>query len=107
LLHIHGDADTTVRMDGKRGKAPGYVTGPPIATVVNGWRVRDHCKAFATTTSAGVTTSLASCPQTRTVEWLVIAGGGHEWPGSPSSKNPANLDATALIWAFFSSHPRP
>ncbi len=106
VLHLHGAADPLVRLDGQRGTGVAHVSGPPLATVWEGWRQRNSCAAFTTTRTAGVTTAIASCPQNRTVEWIVIAGGGHEWPGAPSSKNPGGLDATTLIWAFFQSHPQ-
>jgi len=105
VLHVHGAADPAVRLDGRPGSGVAQVSGPPLAEVLDGWRRRDHCPAFDTTTRAGVTTAIASCPEARTVEWIVIAGGGHEWPGS--AKSPDGLDATALIWAFFVDHPRP
>lgn len=112
LLHIHGTADSTVRLDGKRGKAPGFVTGPPIAEVVNSWRKQDGCGAFATSTANGVSTSVANCTDSRTVEWILVAGAGHQWPGSTRSTyagadQPSDaLSATSVIWAFFAAHPR-
>ncbi|PKQ31878.1 MAG: polyhydroxybutyrate depolymerase [Actinobacteria bacterium HGW-Actinobacteria-2] len=105
VLHIHGAADPTVRPDGKRGSGPAHVTGPPLARVWEGWRVRDDCGRFDVTRSAEVTSGQASCPSQRTVEWILITDGGHEWPGGRSSTNPAGLDATALIWTFFAAHP--
>ncbi len=107
VLHIHGAADPLVRLDGQRGTGVAHVSGPPLATVWEGWRLRDSCPAFTTTRTGAVTTATASCPQGRTVESIVIAGGGHEWPGAASSANPGGLDATTLIWAFFHAHPQP
>jgi polyhydroxybutyrate depolymerase len=106
VLHLHGAADPTVRLDGRRGSGPAQVSGPPLASVWAGWRLRDNCTDFAVSRSAGVTTAIASCPSHRNVEWIVVATGGHEWPGGVSSKNPGKLDATALIWSFFAAHPR-
>lgn len=110
VLHIHGADDTQVRLDGERGAAPGRVDGPPVAEVIKGWRLRDHCAAPKVTTSAGVTTTTASCAEGRTVTWIVVAGAGHQWPGSkrstyPGADKPSTaLDATAVIWRFFDAH---
>ena len=48
------------------------------------------------------------CPAEGTVEFLVLDGGGHSWPGSEFSKaiedivGPTDdLDANAELWAFF------
>jgi polyhydroxybutyrate depolymerase len=68
------------------------------------------------TTTASVTTSVATCPAGRSVELITIAGAGHQWPGSPSrpaiekllglDPPSAELDATDAIWRFFAGHRR-
>jgi len=104
VLHLHGTSDTRVHLDGTTGDGVAKVTGPPIAKVLAGWRQRDHCAAFATTTAGAVTTSIADCPLGRTVEWILIDGMGHEWPGG--ARSATQLEATAVIWDFFQRHPR-
>ncbi len=52
------------------------------------------------------------CPDGRSVELYTIEGGGHTWPGGPPvgesvGRVSRELDATALIWAFFAEHPKP
>ncbi len=111
VLHIHGADDTHVRLDGSRGSGVAHISGPPVADVVDAWRVRDDCGAFDTSTRGLVTTSVATCPQGRVVELVVIAGAGHQWPGSakkgyPGADPPSQaLSATATIWEFFAAHP--
>lgn len=111
VLHIHGAADTQVRLDGERGAAPGHVDGPPVAQVIKSWRLRDDCAAPRVTVSGGVTATTADCADGRTVTWIVIAGAGHQWPGSkrstyPGADEPSTaLDATTEIWRFFDAHP--
>lgn len=110
VLHIHGADDTQVRPDGKRGAAPGRVDGPPLSQVIKGWQTRDDCAAVRRSVSGAVTTSTAECAQGRTVTWIMVAGAGHQWPGSkrstyPGADSPSQaLDATAQIWDFFDSH---
>ena len=112
LLHIHGADDTQVRLDGSRGAGVARIAGPPLAQVLEQWRVRDSCRAFQSSTAAEVTTSVATCPQGRTVEWIVVAGAGHQWPGSagkgyPGADPPSSaLSATDTIWDFFASHSK-
>jgi polyhydroxybutyrate depolymerase len=113
VLHIHGDADTRVRLDGRRGEGVAHITGPPISSVLSGWRDRDGCAAQHTSTRSPVTTSIAECPQGRSVEWIVVAGAGHQWPGAAGSGTiggdpPSEaLSATSVIWDFFTRHPSP
>jgi len=113
LLHVHGTADTKVPLDGSPGSGIGKVDGPPIAQVVDSWRETDGCGAFTTTTKESVTTRTASCPSGRTVELVLVAGAGHQWPGStaatyPGADKPSQaFSATRLIWTFFAAHPKP
>lgn len=110
LLEIHGAADTKVRPDGKPGNGPGHIDGPPLKTVMDQWRTRDHCAASRTTTSGKVTTTTATCPKDRDVESIMIAGAGHQWPGSTSPGYPGAdqpspaLNATDTIGKFFARH---
>jgi polyhydroxybutyrate depolymerase len=46
------------------------------------------------------------------VEFYVIDGGGHTWPGADPTlggvgETTAEINASALIWRFFAAHPRP
>jgi polyhydroxybutyrate depolymerase len=118
VIHIHGTADTRIPYDGGMGSGAGHIDGPPVPSVVATWRQVDGCAAAATTTAGVVTTSIASCPDDRSVELITIAGAGHQWPGSkPKSKLVAALlgsdppstalDATDTIWGFFAAHPMP
>lgn len=110
VLHIHGADDSSVRLDGAQGGGPGRVSGPPLAQVIEGWRSRDDCAAPRAVVAGEVTTTTAQCPAGRTVTWIVVAGAGHQWPGSKKSTYPGAdapsqaLDATAVIWEFFDKH---
>jgi polyhydroxybutyrate depolymerase len=63
-------------------------------------------------TAGPVTTSIAKCPDSRTVELITITGAGHQWPGAPGPGPAASqllhldppstaLNATDTIWRFF------
>jgi polyhydroxybutyrate depolymerase len=117
VIAIHGLADTRVPYAGGMGSGVGHVDGPPVPSVIAGWRAIDHCGDPTTTTSGPVTTAIASCPAGRAVELITIAGAGHQWPGakpmSPLIAKVLGLDqpstalnATAVVWRFFSTHPR-
>jgi hypothetical protein len=45
----------------------------------------------------------------RLLQDLRRAGKGHSWPGSsmPARITSQDVDATAVMWAFFQAHPRP
>ena len=55
------------------------------------------------------------CPADGPVEFLIVEGGGHTWPGSEFSQNlvevmgttDTSIDANELIWAFFQRFALP
>ena len=116
VLHIHGTADTRIRMDGERGDGIARIDGPPVADVVAAWRGVDGCGPERTVVAGVVSTTSAQCPGERAVELIAIDGAGHQWPGSPSkpllqkalgTDEPSTaVDATATFWAFFAAHPK-
>jgi len=117
VIHIHGTADTRIPYAGGQGNGSAEIDGPPVQTVVADWRKVDDCSPATSTTAGVVTTSVATCPDGRSVELITIAGAGHQWPGSKGHglagklmhlDPPSHaLDATTTIWAFFAAHPAP
>jgi polyhydroxybutyrate depolymerase len=123
VIHIHGLADETFPFNGGKGKRdnggtgahPADTSGVPIPQMISSWETLDQCAAAVSHPSGAVTTSIASCPQGRSVELITIAGAGHQWPGHPGPKGPVSsqldppfmgLDATQTIWDFFQAHPK-
>jgi polyhydroxybutyrate depolymerase len=54
-----------------------------------------------------------ACAEGTAVDAYTIEGGGHTWPGGKQYLPKAivgtvnrDVDATALMWAFFAAHPR-
>jgi polyhydroxybutyrate depolymerase len=96
------------------------VPGPineSIPKVVDAWAHRNHCAPgpHDTAVASDVTLIGYHCPKGAEVELYRIEGGGHTWPGSAATATLASvlgpttlsIDATALIWTFFSSHTLP
>ncbi len=113
VIHIHGEADESVHLDGSPGTGAENIDGMPVPDVAALWREVDGCDDPVVTVDAEVTTSLADCRDDRAVELITIAGAGHQWPGSATSRAQERagaaepypgLDATATIWAFFAAH---
>ena len=117
VIHIHGTADHNIPYDGGRGDGFAHIDGPAVPSVLATWRATDSCAPPTNSVSGVVTTSVAGCPDGRSVELITIAGAGHQWPGSPSkpliqrllgTDPPATaLNATDVIWRFFDAHPAP
>jgi len=117
VIHIHGTADRNIPYNGGRGDGFAHIDGPAVPSVIAAWRATDDCAPPTSSVSGVVTTSVAACPDGRSVELITIAGAGHQWPGSPSKPliqrllgtDPPStaLNATEVIWRFFAAHPDP
>jgi polyhydroxybutyrate depolymerase len=115
VIHIHGRADTRVRYEGGEGDGVGHINGPAVESVVEQWRRVSSCDTPSVQVDGDVSTSVATCPNGRSVELITIDGAGHQWPGAPGRPlieralglDPPSsaLDATQTIWTFFASHP--
>jgi polyhydroxybutyrate depolymerase len=128
ILAFHGTADPILHFNGGIGlqvltddlhahphplpKLPkARLNGPGYPASVKAWAAKDGCAASPTDTrpSAHVIHRVYSCPAGTAVEFDIIIGGGHTWPGSAVSAEISpfvghttmEINATDTIWAFF------
>jgi len=132
ILAFHGTADPILLFNGgigtavlnhALGKGPAPSTPTPAPVDLHGkgypanvqkWAVKDGCNPRATDTkvSAHVILRAYRCPSGAAVEFYIILGGGHAWPGSKLSAAIASItgpstfeiNATDIIWRFFEQH---
>lgn len=88
---------------------------PPVEQVVGEWAAHDGCAVDPTVFPVGTDVEervYSACTDAAQVRFYVVADGGHNWPGSKVMLGLDNsnatfgittdqVDATALIWAFF------
>lgn len=130
IIAFHGTADPILGFNGGVGDIASVLGGgesnpaAPSTTLpaadlegagypanVRAWAKRNGCQPTPTDTSVAkdVTLRTYTCPPGADLEFYVIIGGGHAWPGSEFSQQVASavgfttmdIDATALIWEFF------
>jgi polyhydroxybutyrate depolymerase len=115
VLHIHGSADQNVPLAGGVGaRSLTRTPFPPVAESIALWVRADGCTAQPRRTELprGVeSTEYGECRPGGAVTFMLIAGGGHSWPGG--QRMLAVLDApstafaaTPLIWRFFAAHAK-
>jgi polyhydroxybutyrate depolymerase len=128
VLAFHGTADPILHFNGGLGRAvleddihvnpkplpklpTARLNGPGYPANVKHWAAKDGCSTTPTDhkVSPHVIHRSYSCPPGVAVEFDIILGGGHSWPGSAFSKEIAKfvgrttmeLNATSTIWSFF------
>jgi polyhydroxybutyrate depolymerase len=116
LLHIHGTADQNVPIAGGVGaKSIIQYPYPPVARSVAFWAAWDDCGKEPIVSSPAPDVTLRSYPLCTlgiAVDYYVIEGGTHAWPGGKRlakflDEPSQAIAATPLIWQFFAAHPKP
>ena len=117
-LMINGLLDKSVPANGgpTGGRSASQWDGvPPTANIVQGtyWARANDCAATPTVEERGaVILRRYQCPPGRRVELHQLEDNGHAWPGgqrgSMRGDTPStSMDATEVIWAFFSTVRKP
>jgi polyhydroxybutyrate depolymerase len=107
VIEIHGTDDQLVPYEGGLVRPEGVATEPAPSTlaVAERWAALNGCPAGSGEQTDGVVTTLTwtGCPDGADVKLVAVEGGGHTW--FATGLGPANgaVDATTLIWDFFSS----
>lgn len=110
VLAIQGTADPAVPYRGNQAANVPSTQGWAAA-----WARRDGCSTRPTTrrpVADVVQTRYRGCRAGTAVVVDAVIGGGHTWPGArenlvPIGRTARDFDATAAIWAFFSSYRTP
>lgn len=116
VLHIHGTADENIPINGGTGAMTGGGRSwPPPERGIRFWAQFDGCTGADHTSSDGPEATCETFGRCKTaVEYCVIAGGGHAWPGSEPLRwqqlyhvhVSQTFPASERIWAFFSANPK-
>ncbi len=111
ILHIHSLPDTRVPYAGGYGTGYAGVYMPPIDSVINVWANIDSCLGSWNeiyNQNGVLGKGWTNCSNCSEVFVYTTSDGGHSWPGGKQTANgdppSTSLNATDLIWNFFSSH---
>ncbi len=128
VVSIMGDADEFVPIQGgiegwKNGKGDGGELESE-ASMKDFWSKIDGCSGEPSTSALpnraddGTSvkkTVISGCKHGAELDYYVVGGGGHTWPPNEvksmifahmMGKSSQNIDATQVIWDFFSKHPK-
>ena len=117
LTSLFGNKDPNAPTTAPPTTVPPDLTGPGYPQNAADWAKRNGCQATFkdSDVSKDVIKRVYDCPATASVEFYIIKGGGHAWPGSEFSKGiekivgPTTFDinASELIWKFFQRFTLP
>lgn len=111
MIAFHGTADpVTPYQGGVTWVAPRPF--PDIPTWTAKWAQRNRCESQPIDSVVAADVTRREYPNcAAAVELYTIRGGGHTWPGGRplpewfAGSTTRSIDASALMWAFFSEHP--
>lgn len=114
VLHLHGDADESLPIDGGRGDGISGVDFPSPRDGIRAVADADGCDPGPTVAVDGAvsTETWVGCAPDVTVAFVTVAGASHAWMGGPQvrPRGPepfAGYDASLAAWTFLAAHPRP
>jgi polyhydroxybutyrate depolymerase len=113
IMAFTGTADPIVPFNGGKVNCCGNPTLGAAPDAMAAWAAQDNCRSGPTDTRLGTQVRLrewSACGPRAAVEYYIIDGGGHTWPGSAIAVpglglTTTQVKATDLIWAFFQAHP--
>jgi polyhydroxybutyrate depolymerase len=113
MIAFHGTADPEIPYNG----GSSWISPRPFPSTPQwtaNWARRNGCGAnpAESTVTADVTRrTYTSCAGDAAVVLYTIQGGGHTWPGGTPlpewfvGRTARSINATGLMWSFFSEHP--
>ncbi|MGZ4711024.1 MAG: alpha/beta hydrolase family esterase [Acidimicrobiales bacterium] len=115
VITFHGTADPILPFNLDDG--PVDLHGPGFPANVATWAARNGCDPDSTDTDVTdeVIHRVYDCPTGADVEFYIVLGGGHAWPGSAFSQSIASIvgyttmdiSASELAWSFFQRFQLP
>lgn len=115
MIAFHGTADPIVPYGGgKKWTSPRPF--PSVTMWAANWARRNRCgpNPGASTVATDVTRlAYTDCADDATVELYTVQGGGHSWPGGKPlprwmvGRTSRSVDATRLMWTFFTKYRLP
>jgi polyhydroxybutyrate depolymerase len=116
IVYFHGTADPTVPINGE------VVSGTTIAPAreyTAEWATHNGCSAathLSVVASDVTLVTWSGCRGDADVDYYVIAGGGHSWPGAPVAvvrsaglflgHTTESISASQIMWGFFADRKR-
>lgn len=114
VIDFQGTDDENVPLKGGIGKKEvgRKEDRKPVQDSIDFWVKADGCSVTVKSEHPDIhLTNYGGCDDGTAVDYYVVQGGGHAWPGGQQmvsflDKPDPTIPATALIWSFFKDHPK-
>jgi polyhydroxybutyrate depolymerase len=116
IVYFHGTADPLVPING--GKVFGVTVAPARQSMAQ-WAAHNGCRPAAHQSAVASDVTLitwAGCRDGAEVDYYIVAGGGHSWPGAPPAiarvadlvfgRTTQSISASQIMWDFFAHRTR-
>lgn len=111
VLHIHGDADSVVPVDGTLQTIGGWGGAPELSVIIASWVTKNELDLIAETIISDTTTFFNYYSESSDIEvwYYKITDYNHIWPGSINANTGTSFEtagfyASDVIWEFFSGY---
>ena len=108
ILSFHSLDDATNQYEVSARSRPYWRMG--LETALDKWRQANDCSL--TNNADRLTQRItfyqwSDCAASAEIQFYQLTNGGHSWPDSPRAGSNKEINASELIWAFFSKHRLP
>ncbi|MCH2169961.1 alpha/beta hydrolase-fold protein [Myxococcota bacterium] len=106
FLHIHGDADRNIPLQGGRGsRGLARVDHRSVADSISALTKNRDCETSEKSLPNGDRETTYTCHKGAPVEVLILSGASHGWPGAGGRKGAeSSFPASQAAWDFVRSH---
>ena len=108
VLNFHSLDDGTNQYRVTANSRPYWRMG--VETALDKWRQANNCSLTSITdklTQHITYYQWSDCSGSAELQFYQLTNGGHTWPGSPGMISNKEINASELIWAFFTKHQLP
>ncbi len=108
ILSFHSKDDATNQYKVSANSRPYWSMG--VETALDKWRQANDCSLDNRSDKMSQHLTYyqwSDCTGSAEIQFYQLNNGGHTWPNSPGSRSNKDINASELIWEFFSRHRLP
>lgn len=108
ILSFHSLDDGTNQYEVSGSSRPYWRMG--VETALDKWRQANGCTLSNSSDKVSPRVTFyqwSDCTGAAEIQFYQLSNGGHTWPNAPVASSNKDINASELIWEFFSKHQLP